>query len=411
MSDSYIRRLFAGRLGGANFGKEDVIYKFEKIKRAKRAVVAANPGVEMIDMGVGEPDWMADKIVVDELSTQAARPENRGYTDNGIAEFKEAAAKYMEKVYGVRGLDPASQVNHAIGSKPALAMMPAVFINPGDVTLMTVPGYPVMGTHTAYYGGEVYNMPLNRAAGFLPELDLVPDEKLARAKMLYINYPNNPTGATATAKFFDKVVAFAKKHNLVVVQDAAYGALVYGQKPLSFLSVDGGAEVGVEVHSLSKAFNMTGWRLAFVAGNRLVVSGFAQVKDNCDSGQFAAIQRAGIAALNNTSITDRTVAKYERRLKAMVAALRGVGFDARVPGGTFYLYVPAPKGIRGGPRFANAEECGQFLIREKLISTVPEDEVGNFLRFSCTFVAKDEAEEKRVLDLMARRLKEVGFEF
>ncbi len=411
MSDSYIRRLFAGRLGGGNFGKGDEIYKFEKIKRAKRAAVAANPGVEMIDMGVGEPDWMADKIVVDELSAQAAKPENRGYTDNGIAEFKEAAAKYMEKVYGVRGLDPATQVNHAIGSKPALAMMPAVFINPGDVTLMTVPGYPVMGTHTEYYGGEVYNMPLNRSAGFLPELDLVPEEKLAKAKMLYINYPNNPTGATATAKFFDKVVSFAKKHNLVVVQDAAYGALVYGQKPLSFLSVDGGAEVGVEVHSLSKAFNMTGWRLAFVAGNRLVVSGFAQVKDNCDSGQFAAIQRAGIAALNDTSITDRTVAKYERRLKAMVAALRGVGFDARVPGGTFYLFVPAPKGIRGGARFANAEECGQFLIREKLISTVPEDMVGNFLRFSCTFVARDEADEKRVLDLMARRLKEVGFEF
>jgi len=411
MSESYIQRLFAERLGGANFGKEDKIYKFEKIKRAKRAALAANPGVEMIDMGVGEPDWMADKVVVDELYAQAAKPENRGYTDNGIAEFKDAAAKYMEKVYGVRGLNPATQVNHAIGSKPALAMMPAVFINPGDVALMTVPGYPVMGTHTSYYGGEAYNMPLKRSAGFLPELDSIPEEKLAKAKMLYLNYPNNPTGATASAKFFDKVVAFAKKHNLVVVQDAAYGALVYGQKPLSFLSVDGGADVGVEIHSLSKAFNMTGWRLAFVVGNPLVVSGFAQVKDNCDSGQFAAIQWAGITALNNTSITDRTIAKYERRLKAMVAALRDVGFDAQVPGGTFYLFVPAPKGIKGGPKFANAEECSQFLIKEKLISTVPEDMVGNYLRFGATFVAKDEADEKRVLDLLARRLKEVGFEF
>ena len=411
MPDSYIRRLFAERLGGANFGKEDKIYKFEKIKRAKRAALAANPGAEMIDMGVGEPDWMADKLVVDELSAQAARPENRGYTDNGIAEFKEAAAKYMEKVYGVKGLDPASQVIHAIGSKPALAMMPTVFVNPGDVVLMTVPGYPVMGTHAAYYGGEVWNIPLTRSSNFLPELDSIPEDKLARAKMLYINYPNNPTGAVADARFYEKVVAFAKKRRIVVVQDAAYGALVYGRKPLSFLSVDGAMEVGVEIHSLSKAFNMTGWRLAFVAGNKLVVSGFAHVKDNCDSGQFAAIQRAGIVALNNTSITDRTVAKYERRLKAMVSALREVGFDAQVPGGTFYLFVPAPKGIKGGPRFANAEECGQYLIKEKLISTVPEDMVGNYLRFSSTFAAKDEADEKRVLDLLARRLKEVGFEF
>lgn len=411
MSDSYIQRLFAERLGGANFGKEDKIYKFEKIKRAKRAALAANPGAEMIDMGVGEPDWMADKLVVDELSAQAAKPENRGYTDNGIAEFKEAAAKYMEKVYGVKGLDPATQVIHAIGSKPALAMMPTVFVNPGDVVFMTVPGYPVMGTHTTYYGGEVVNLPLKRSANFLPELDSIPEDKLAKAKMLYLNYPNNPTGAVADAKFFEKVAAFAKKHNLVVVQDAAYGALVYNRKPLSFLSVDGAMEVGVEIHSLSKAFNMTGWRLAFVAGNKLVVSGFANVKDNCDSGQFAAIQRAGMVALENTSITDRTVAKYERRLKAMVAALRDVGFDAQVPGGTFYLFVPAPKGIKGGPKFANAEECSQYLIKEKLISTVPEDMVGNYLRFGSTFVAKDEADEKRVLDLLAKRLKEVGFEF
>ncbi|MBI5177630.1 MAG: LL-diaminopimelate aminotransferase [Nitrospinae bacterium] len=411
MADSYIQNLFANRLGGANFGKEDKIYKFEKIKRAKRAALAENPGVEMIDMGVGEPDWMADKLVVDELAAQAAKPENRGYTDNGIAEFKEAAAEYMAKVYGVEGLDPATQVIHAIGSKPALAILPSVFINPGDVTIMTVPGYPVMGTHTAYYGGEVHNLPLKRENGFLPELDSIPPDTLKRAKLLYLNYPNNPTGATATAKFFESVVAFAKKHGLIVVQDAAYGALTYGQKPLSFLSIPGAMDVGVEIHSLSKAFNMTGWRLAFVTGNPLVVAGFAHVKDNCDSGQFGAIQRAGMVALKNPSITERTVAKYERRLKAMVAVLKEAGFDARVPGGTFYLYVPAPKGTKDGQTFANAEEASQFLIRKKFISTVPEDMVGNFLRFSSTFIANDEAEEKRVLALMGQRLKEAGFVF
>lgn len=411
MSDSYIQGLFAQRLGGANFGKEDKIYKFEKIKRAKRAALAANPGVEMIDMGVGEPDWMADPLVVDELAAQAKKRENRGYTDNGIQEFKDAACRYMADVYGVKGLDPQKHVNHAIGSKPALAMMPSVFINPGDVTLMTVPGYPVMGTHTAYYGGAVHNLPLKRENGFLPDLDAIPADVLQKAKLLYINYPNNPTGAMADAKFFEKVVAFAAKNRIVVVQDAAYGALVYGRKPLSFLSVDGAMEVGVEIHSLSKAFNMTGWRLAFVVGNPLAVNGFATVKDNCDSGQFAAIQRAGITALGNTAITDRTVAKYERKLKLMVEALRGAGFDAAVPGGTFYLFVPAPKGTADGRKFANAEEVSQFLIKEKFISTVPEDMVGNYLRFSSTFEAKDEADEQRVVGLMARRLKEAGFVF
>ncbi len=153
MGEPYIQQLFAERIGGKNFGKEDKIYKFEKIKRAKRAALAANPGAEMIDMGVGEPDWMADPLVVNELAAQAQKPGNRGYTDNGIQPFKDAACIYMDTVYGVKGLDPQKHVNHAIGSKPALAMMPACFINPGDVTFMTVPGYPVMGTHTAYYGG------------------------------------------------------------------------------------------------------------------------------------------------------------------------------------------------------------------------------------------------------------------
>ncbi|MEE8484475.1 MAG: aminotransferase class I/II-fold pyridoxal phosphate-dependent enzyme, partial [Nitrospinota bacterium] len=183
-----------------------------------------------------------------------------------------------------------------------------------------------------------------------------------------------------------------------------------GQKPLSFLAVDGAMDVGIEIHSLSKAYNMTGWRLAFVAGNPLLVSAFAHVKDNCDSGQFAAIQRAGITALENPSITEKTAAKYERRLKLMVDVLRDAGFDASVPGGTFYLYVPAPKGAKG-KEFANAEEASQFLIGEKLISTVPEDAHGAYLRFSATFEAKNEEDEKRVLEVMGQRLKEIQFEF
>ena len=412
MTDPYIQQLFAERIGGERYGKDTTIYKFEKIKRAKRAAMDANPSLEMIDMGVGEPDWMADPAVVKTLAEEAAKPENRWYADNGIPEFKEAAARYMARVFGVEGIDPATQVNHAIGSKPALAMIPSIFINPGDVTIMTTPGYPVMGTHTTYLGGEVYNLELKRENGFLPDLGSIRGDIKHRAKLLYLNYPNNPTGATATAEFFEEVVEFAKANDIVVIQDAAYSALVYGgKKPLSFLSIPGAVDVGIELHSLSKAFNMTGWRLAFAVGNPLIISAFSDVKDNIDSGQFIAIQKAGVTALDNPEITDRTVAKYERRLGKMVNVLKEAGFDAKVPGGTFYLFVPTPKGVKDGEKFATAEDASQFLIKTKHISTVPENSGGGYLRFGATFVADTEEEEERVLKLMGERLKEVQFEF
>src|SRR5512139_747038 len=321
------------------FGKDTKIYKFEKIKRAKRAAMAAHPGMELIDLGVGEPDEMAFPGVVKKLQTEAARPENRGYADNGIPEFKAAAARYLERVYGVKGIKPETEVLHGIGSKPVLAMFPAIFINPGDVTLMTVPGYPVMATHTRWYGGSVYTLPLTEERGFLPDLDAVPADIRTRAKLLYLNYPNNPTGAGATKAFFERVVAFAKKNGIIVVHDAAYSALMYGTKPLSFLAVPGAKDVGVEIHSLSKAYNMTGWRLAFVAGNERVIAGYGTVKDNYDSGQFKAVQKAGIYALDHPGITAKITTKYERRLRSMVATLNEMGFSARMPAGTFYLYV------------------------------------------------------------------------
>ena len=185
----YIQSLFSERLGGSQFGKDTKIYKFEKIKRAKRAALDANPDKELFDLGVGEPDEMADPGVVKTLQLEAEKPENRGYTDNGIEEFKNAACKYMENVFGVKGLDPDKHVNHLIGSKPGLAMTPAAFINPGDVILMTVPGYPVMGTHAQYVGGEVVNLPLTEANGFLPDLKSIDSNTLKRTKILYLNYP------------------------------------------------------------------------------------------------------------------------------------------------------------------------------------------------------------------------------
>jgi LL-diaminopimelate aminotransferase len=409
--ETYIQGLFADRIGGSMFGKETKIYKFEKIKRAKRAALAAHPGAELIDFGVGEPDEMAFPGVVQCLQKETEKPENRGYADNGIQEFKDAAARYLQRVFGVSGIDPETEVLHGIGSKPVLAMFPAVFINPGDVTLMTVPGYPIIGTHTRWYGGSVVTLPLLEEKGFLPDLAALPADVRKKAKLLYINYPNNPTGAGATEAFFEKVVKFAKENDVVVVHDAAYAALMYGSKPLSFLSVPGAKDVGVEIHSLSKAYNMTGWRLAFVAGNERVVAGFANVKDNYDSGQFKAIQKAGVYALEHPEITDEITAKYERRLKAMSRVLADLGFNAKLPAGTFYLYVKMPKGVRNGPRFANAEEFSEFLIAEKLISTVPWDDAGSYIRFSATFESKGKADEQRVLDEFKKRMTGLQFEF
>jgi LL-diaminopimelate aminotransferase len=409
--ETYIQSLFAERIGGKMFGKAQGEYKFEKIKRAKRAALAAHPDMELIDFGVGEPDEMAFPGVVQTLQNEAGKPENRGYADNGIQEFKDAAARYLQKVYGVGGINSETEVLHGIGSKPVLAMFPSVFINPGDVTLMTVPGYPVMGTHTRWYGGTVVNLPLLEKNGFLPDLDSIPADVRKKAKLLYINYPNNPTGAGATKAFFGQVVRFAKENSIIVVHDAAYAALTYGAKPLSFLSVDGAKDVGVEIHSLSKAYNMTGWRLAFIVGNERVVAGYGNVKDNYDSGQFKAIQKAGVYALDHPEITDEITAKYERRLRAMAGMLAEMGFSAKMPAGTFYLYVKMPKGVRNGRRFTSAEEFSEFLITEKLISTVPWDEAGSYLRFSATFESKGRADEQRVLEEFKKRMGGLQFEF
>lgn len=411
MERSSIQSMFAERIGGKKFGLEDKIYKFEKIKRAKAAAIKANPGVELIDLGVGEPDDMAPQEVVEEMQRECARWENRGYADNGIMEFREAAAKYMERVYGVKGIDPEKEIIHSIGSKPALAMIPAAFINPGDITLMTVPGYPVMGTHTRWYGGEVVDLPLREENGFLPDLDIIDRSILHRAKLLYLNYPNNPTGAAATREFFERVVRFAEEHDIIVVHDAAYAALNFEGRPLSFLSIPGAKDVGIEIHSLSKAFNMTGWRMAFVAGNEKTVASYGYVKDNYDSGQFKAIQKAGIYALNHPEFTAEISKKYERRLKALVDTLNSMGFSARMPKGSFYLYVKMPKRIKSGIVFDSAESFSEYLIKERLISTVPWDDVGSYVRFSATFVAKDISDEGRILDEVKRRLSDIEFEF
>jgi LL-diaminopimelate aminotransferase len=414
MTAPFIQGLYAERIGGNQFGKSTAIYKFEKIKRAKRAARQEKPDVALIDMGVGEPDDMAFPEVVQALQEAATDPANRGYADNGSQSFKDAAVKYMEKVFGVTGLNPQTEVLHSIGSKAALSLLPSCFINPGDVALMTTPGYPVFGTHTKYLGGEVHNLPLTADNGFLPDLDSIPKKVLKKAKVLVINYPNNPTGASATLAFFEKAVDFARDNGLIIIQDAAYSALVFEGTPLSILQVEGAKEVAIELHSLSKSFNMTGWRIGFAVGCEGVISAYANVKDNSDSGQFLAIQKAAEVAISNPWITQRIAEKYSRRMDMLVATLNKAGFRAKKPKGSFFLYVAAPKSVKnasGEIRFENAEAFSQWLIREELISTVPWDDAGTFVRFSVTFEAHGEENEKRVVEEIGARLGKYQFVF
>ena len=408
-ADPWFQPLFADRIGGAAYGKSTDIYKFERIKRAKRQALADHPDRPLLDFGIGENDDRAAEPVRERMKREIDRVENRGYADNGIAPFKEAAAAFMRRQFGVT-LDPVTEVCHGIGTKPIYALLPACFVNPGDVTLMTVPGYPVAGTWTRYLGGDVYKLPLTADRGYLPDLDAIPADVKRRAKLLVLNYPNSPTGAVATVEFYKRVIDFAHTHRVVVVQDAAHVLLTFAGEPLSFLQVDGAKEVGVEVHSLSKGFDMIGWRMGWVCGHPKVVQAYADVKDNADSGQFMATQLAAADALGRPDIPDRIRGKYCRRLEKLVAALRQVGFKCEMPGGTYFLYTAAPMAAGDRP-FATAEDASQFLIREQSVCCVPWDDAGRCLRFAVTYQAADEAAEDALMGETVRRLGRLGLRF
>ena len=408
--DPYFQELFADRIGGLGYGKGNEIYKFEKIKRAKRKALSDFPDRSLLDFGIGENDSMADIKVRDQMAIEVNRPENRGYMDNGPTEYKQAVSRFMKREFQV-DLDAATQINHCIGSKTALSMLPACFINPGDITMMTVPGYPVAGTHTKYYGGTVYRLPLLAENHFYPDFSQVTDETWERTKMLVVNYPNSPTGQVATSEFYAELVELAHKHKFVIVQDAAHILLSFRGKPLSFLQTPGAMNVGVEVHSMSKGFDMIGWRIGWVCGNATIVQAFSDVKDNCDSGQFGAVQRAAITGLDSPDIPKRINTKYRRRLEKLVACLRDCGFTCDVPGGSYFLYTKTPKGIEGGPSFANAEEASQYFITQHSMVTVPWDDAGSFLRFSVTYEANTEADEDRMMAETRRRIGSLSLVF
>jgi LL-diaminopimelate aminotransferase len=320
-------------------------YLFAEMDRMKQEQV--KKGVDIISLGIGDPDLPTPPHIIQALAKAAADPANHQYPSyEGMLTFRKAAADWYRPRFGVT-LDPATEVLSLIGSKEGIGHFPLAFVNPGDVVLVPDPAYPVYQAGTIFADGEAYPMPLPRARGFLPDLDGIPGDVLKRAKILWLNYPNNPTGAVAPREFLAKAVEFAHRHGLILAHDAPYSELAYdGYRPESVLSIPGAKEVAVEFHSLSKTYNMTGWRVGFAVGSAKILAGLGRIKTNLDSGVFQAVQYAGIAALTGPQqcVADNCRIYQERR-DVLVGALREMGFDVEAPKATFYLWVPVPKGF------------------------------------------------------------------
>jgi LL-diaminopimelate aminotransferase len=359
--------------------KELPPYLFAEIDRRKRAALAR--GVDLIDLGIGDPDIPTPTPVVEKLMESASRPVNHRYpSSSGMAEFRRAVASWYEARFNVQ-LDPEKEVVSLIGSKEGIGNMAVAFVDPGDVVLVSSPCYPVYHIGTAFNGGKNYFLPLKKENQFLPDLDAIPNDVAAQAKLLWINYPNNPTAAVADASFYKRVVEFANKHNIIVCHDAAYTEMGYdGYRPMSFLEVDGAREVGIEFHSLSKTFNMTGWRVAMAVGNPDIVGGLAQAKSNLDSGIFQAVQEAGIEALRlGDAIVEPSRKVYQERRDILVDGLRAVGLVCEKPRATFYVWVACPKGLSSADFTAK-------LLDEAGVVTTPGNGFGDagegYVRFT-----------------------------
>ncbi len=319
-------------------------YLFADLNR-KRAALQQR-GVDVIDISIGDPDFPTPDHIIDALARAARDPATHTYPPyEGTRAFREAVAGWYARRFEVT-LDPEREVLALIGSKEGLAHLPWVFVNPGDVALMSDPGYPVYATATLMAEGEPYPVPMTRDRGWLPNLSEIPDEVARRAKLFFLNYPNNPTAGIAGLAFFQEVVEFAKRWDILVVHDNTYSEIAYdGYRPPSFLEAPGARDVGIELHSLSKTYCMTGWRLGVAVGNAEAIRALGTLKTNIDSGQFVAIQAAGVAALTGPDAPVRErVARWQARRDAVVSGLRSVGLDAPLPRATFYLWVPVPEG-------------------------------------------------------------------
>ncbi len=339
-------------------------YLFARIDELKAEQKAK--GADLIDLGIGDPDLPTPGHIVAAMQKAAADPGTHRYPSYaGMIELRRAAADFYQQRFGVT-LDAASQVVTLIGSKEGIAHFPVAFVDPGDLVLVPDPGYPVYATGTKFSGGEVYLMPLRRENGFLPDLKAIPKDIAKRAKVMWINYPNNPTAALAPPGFYEEVVAFAKEHEIIVASDLAYSEMYFdeGKKPTSFLATPGAMDVGIEFYSLSKTYNMTGWRVGFALGHKELVGGLGKVKTNVDSGVFEAVQRAGMAALQgDQSCVAEMRAIYKERRDVLCGGLAQLGFDVLTPEASFYCLVAVPKGS------SSMDFAGRLLTEAGIVAT------------------------------------------
>ncbi len=309
---------------------------------------ARSEGVDVISLGVGDPVDPTPQSIIDELCRQAQDPINHQYPideEKGMLAFRQEVAKWYARRYGVE-LQPEGEALGLIGSKEGCHHFILGVVNPGDVVLMTDPGYPAYRASIYMGNAEPYHMPMLARSNYLPDYDQIPPAILKRAKAMFLNYPNNPTGACATRAFFSKTVEFARAHDIAVCHDNPYSEILFdGQEPLSFLSVPGAKDVGIELNSLSKPYNMTGWRIGMAVGNKQILAALCKVKENTDSGIFNAVQYAGIQALKQE---DRNIPKmmeiYIRRRKLVLETFTKIGLPFTPQKGTFYLWIPVPKG-------------------------------------------------------------------
>jgi len=370
-------------------------YLFAGIDKAKQEARAR--GVDVIDLSVGDPDLPTPDHIVSALKQAANDSSNHQYPSyEGKLAFRNAVADWYKKTFDI-DLDPKNEVLTLIGSKEGIAHAPLAFINPGDVALVPDPAYPVYATATAFAGGEPAIMPLLRENGFLPDLDAIPADVARRAKIMFLNYPNNPIGATASEKFFGELVDYARDHNIIIMHDNPYSEIYYdGNRSLSILEIDGAKDVAVEFHSLSKTYNMTGWRIGSVVGNADVLAGIGKVKSNIDSGTFGAVQDAGIVALSSPKeVVDEIRKVYQQRIEILYKALKDIDLVLEKPRATLYLWAWA-----GG---SSIDYAAKLLERTGIVAT-PGLGFGKYgegyMRFSITRETKRVEEAARRLEKM-----------
>ncbi|MGE5893297.1 MAG: LL-diaminopimelate aminotransferase [bacterium] len=317
-------------------------YLFAKIDDMKRD--ALSRGVDLIDLSIGDPDIPTPSHIVEAMKKAVEKPEHHRYPSySGMLSYRRAVADWYQRRFGV-GLNPADEVLSLIGSKEGIGHIPLAFVNPGDVVLYTSPGYPVYPVGTLFAGGVGHALPITEANGYYPDIKGIPLDVLKRARLIFVNYPNNPTAAVAGKEFYEQLIAFAVRHSIIVCHDAAYSEVFYdGLRPMSFLQMDGAKEVGIEFHSLSKTYNMTGWRIGYAAGNREVIAGLGKVKSNLDSGVFQAVQEASIVALQtDDSILAGIRNIYQKRRDVLCDGLLAMGLKLMKPKATFYVWVKVP---------------------------------------------------------------------